>query len=94
MRQKKNNAYFLGSMNSKYLRLEFLKVTDQEGTTTDKKSIMEKVKNIYQKLFKKKTLNTDYKEFLSNNPKISEASKESMKADLTQEEIHNACKEI
>jgi hypothetical protein len=40
---EKNNAYFLGLMNAKYSRLELNKVTDQEGTTTDKNTIMKKV---------------------------------------------------
>ena len=34
---EKNNAYFLGLMNSKYTRLDLHKVTDEEGTATDKK---------------------------------------------------------
>ena len=48
---EKNNAYYLGLMNSKYTRLDLHKVTDEEGTATDKKAIMEKVKGFYQKLF-------------------------------------------
>ena len=32
---EKNNAYFLGPMNSKYSRLELNKVTDEAGTATD-----------------------------------------------------------
>jgi hypothetical protein len=35
--------YFLGLINSKYSRLEFNKETDQEGTTTEKNLIVEKV---------------------------------------------------
>ena len=51
---EKNNAYFLDLMNSKYTRLDLHKITDQEGTATDKKTIMEKVKGFYQKLYRKK----------------------------------------
>ncbi len=40
---EKNNAYFLGLMNSKYTRLDLHKVTDEAGTATEKESIMEKV---------------------------------------------------
>ena len=40
-------------MNSKYTRLDLHKVTDEEGTATDKKTIMEKVKGFYQKLYEK-----------------------------------------
>ena len=43
----------MGLMNSKYKRLDLHKVTDEEGTAMDKKTIMEKVKGLYQKLFKK-----------------------------------------
>ena len=57
-------------MNSKYSRLELNKVTGQEGTTRDKKIIIEKIRTFYQNLYKKKTLNTDYSEFLTNNPKV------------------------
>ena len=34
---EKNNAYFLGLMNSNYTRLDLHKVTDQKCTATDKK---------------------------------------------------------
>jgi hypothetical protein len=44
---------------------------------------MEKVRTFYQNLHKKKTLKTDYSEFLINNPKISDASKDAMEADLS-----------
>ena len=37
---EKNNAYFLGLMNSKYSRLELNKVTDEAGTATDHRTIM------------------------------------------------------
>jgi hypothetical protein len=50
----KNNAYFLGLMPN--LRLELNKVTDQEETTTDKKSTMEKVRTFYHSLYRKKIL--------------------------------------
>ena len=40
-------------MNSKYSRLDLHKVTDEEGTAVDKKTIMEKVKGFYKKLYKK-----------------------------------------
>ena len=33
---EKNNAYFLGLMNSRYTRLDLHKVTDEEGTATEK----------------------------------------------------------
>ena len=52
---EKNKAYFLGLMNSKYSRLELNKVTDEAGTATAHKTIMEKVKAFYQKLYKKST---------------------------------------
>ena len=57
---EKNNAYFLGLMNSKYTRLDLHKVIDEEGTATDKKTIMEKVKCFYQKLYKKRNLCNNY----------------------------------
>ena len=41
---EKNNAYFLGLMNSKYTRLDLNKITDEDGTATDRKTIIEKVK--------------------------------------------------
>ena len=50
---EKNNAYFLGLMNSKYTRLDLHKVTDEEDTATEKETIMAKVKGFYQKLYKK-----------------------------------------
>ena len=37
---EKNNAYFLGLMNSKYSRLKLNKVTDEAGTATDHKIII------------------------------------------------------
>ena len=37
---EKNNAYFLGLMNSKYSRLELNKVTDDTGTTIDHNTII------------------------------------------------------
>ena len=40
-------------MNSKYSRLELNKVTDETGTTTDHKTIMQKVKDFYQSLYTK-----------------------------------------
>ena len=43
----------MGLMNSKYTRLDLHKVTDEECTATDKKTIMDKVKGFYQKLYKK-----------------------------------------
>ena len=42
---EKNNAYFLGLMNSKYSRLELNKVTDNEGTALDKNALLFKVKH-------------------------------------------------
>ena len=53
---EKNNAYFLGLMNSKYTRLNLHKVTDEVSTATDKETIMEKVKGFYQNLYKKRNL--------------------------------------
>ena len=50
---EKNNPYFLGLMNSKQTRLDLHKVTDEEGTATDKETIMEKVKGFDQKVYKK-----------------------------------------
>ena len=78
-------------MNSKYSRLELNKVTDNEGTAFDKNTILHKVKMFYQNLYQKKTLDNDYSNFLINNPKISNASKEAMEADLTLEELYNTC---
>ena len=57
-------------MNSKYTRLDLHKVTDEEGTTTEKETIMKKVKGFYQKLYKKRNLCSNYGEFLDNVPKI------------------------
>ena len=37
---EKNNAYFLGLMNSKYTRLDLHNVTDEVGTATDKETII------------------------------------------------------
>ena len=54
---EKNNAQFLGLMNSKYSRLELIKVTDEAGTTTEHKTIMQKSKDFYQNLYTKKHLN-------------------------------------
>ena len=79
-------------MNSKYTRLDLHKVTDEEGTATDKKTIMEKVKGFYQKLYKKRILSNNYDEFLTNVPKISEAARAAMEADLTLEELSSTCK--
>ena len=80
---EKNNAYFLGLMNTKYSRLDLNKISDDNGTATTKKGIMEKVWNFYQKLYKTRILSRDYKEFLGNAPKISEASKNAMEEDIT-----------
>ena len=44
-------------VTSKYSRLELNKVTDEAGTATDNKTIMEKVKAFYQKLYKRRVLN-------------------------------------
>ena len=41
-----------------------------------------------QKLYKKE-LNSNYAEFLTNVPKISEAARAAMEADLTLEELSN-----
>jgi hypothetical protein len=49
-KKEKNNVYFPCLMNSKYSRLELDNVTDQEGITIDKKSILEKVRAFYQSL--------------------------------------------
>ena len=89
---EKNNAYFLGLMNSKYTRLDLHKVTDEAGTATEKESIMEKVKGFYQKLYTKRNLCNNYGEFLDNVPKISEAARAAMEADLTLEELSNTIK--
>ena len=43
----------------------------------------------YQELCNKITLSNDYSDFLTNNPKLSEASKQAMEADLTLEELYN-----
>ena len=43
-------------MNSKYSRLEVNKVTDENGTATEHKLILEKVTALYQNLYKKRTL--------------------------------------
>ena len=48
---------------------------------------MEKVKGFYQKLYKKRIFCSDYAEFLTNVPKISEAARAAMEADLTLEEL-------
>jgi hypothetical protein len=47
--------------------------------------------NLLPKLIQEhiKTLCTDYKEYLTNNPKISEISKDALDADLTLEEVYN-----
>ena len=84
---EKNNAYFLGLMNSKYTRLDLHKVTDEVGTATDKETIMEKVKGFYQNLYKKRNLFNNCAEFLTNVPKISGAARAAMEADLTLEEL-------
>ena len=89
---EKNNAYFLGLMNSKYSRLELNKVTDDTGTTTDHNTIMQKVKDFYQSLYTKKQLNNNYSEFLDNLPQVSDASKAAMEDDLTLEELQNTMK--
>jgi hypothetical protein len=67
---EKNNAYFLGLMNSKYTKLDLHKVTDEAGTATEKESIMEKVEGFYPKLYKKRNLSNNYGQFLDNVPKI------------------------
>ena len=89
---EKNNAYFLGLMNSKYTRLNLHKVTDEVSTATDKETIMEKVKGFYQNLYKKRNLCNNYAEFLTNVTKISGAAKAAMEADLTLEELGNTIK--
>ena len=48
---------------------------------------MQKVKDFYQSLYTKKQLNNNYSEFLDNLPKVSDASKAAMEADLTLEEL-------
>ena len=58
------------------------KVTDEEGTATEKETIMEKVKGFYQKLYKKRNLCNNYGEFLDNVPKISEWMNEWMMNDM------------
>ena len=50
---EKNNAYFLGLMNSKYTRLDLHKVTDEEGTATDKKQLWKKSKFSIKNCIKK-----------------------------------------
>ena len=37
---EKNNAYFLGLMNSEYTRLDLYKLTDEEGMATEKDTII------------------------------------------------------
>ena len=39
---EKNTAYFRGLMNSKYSRLELIKVTNEAGMANDRKTINEK----------------------------------------------------
>ena len=53
---------------------------------------MEKVKGFYQKLYKKRILSNNYDEFLTNVPKISEAARAAMEADLTLEELSSTIK--
>ena len=53
---------------------------------------MQKVKDFYQSLYTKKHLNNNYSEFLDNLPKVSEASKAAMEADLTLEELQATMK--
>ena len=48
---------------------------------------MKKVKVFYQKLYKKGNFSSNYAEFLTNAPKISEAARAPMEADLTLEEL-------
>ena len=50
---------------------------------------MEKVKAFYQKLYKRRVLNNNYDDFLANLPKVSDASKAAMEADLTLEELQD-----
>jgi hypothetical protein len=49
---------------------------------------MEKVRTFCLNLYKKKTLNNDCTDFLIKNPKIVEASKNVIEADLTLEEFY------
>ena len=55
--------------------IDLHKVTDEEGTATEKETIMEKVKGFYQKLYKKRNLCNNYGEFLDNVPKIRPATR-------------------
>ena len=66
--------------------------TTLAGTATDHNTIMEKVKAFYQKLYKRRVLNNNYGEFLDNLPKVSDASKAAMEADLTLEELQDTMK--
>ena len=52
----------------------------------------EKVKGFYQKLYKKRNLSNNYEEFLTYVPKISEAARAAMEADLTLEELSSTIK--
>jgi hypothetical protein len=78
-------------LNSKYYSLGLNKVTDQEGTKTDKKSIIEKVRTFYPNFYKKKTLNTD-KQIVNEQPKNKWSNEVAMNADLTLEEAFNTWK--
>ena len=51
---EKNNAYSLGLMNSKYTMLDLHKVTDEEGTATDKKQLWKKSKASIKNCIKKR----------------------------------------
>ena len=50
---EKNNAYFLGLMNSKYSRLDLHKITDEQGTVTDKKQSWKKLEDFIRNFIKR-----------------------------------------
>ena len=53
---------------------------------------MENVTTFYQKLYTKRNLSNNYGEFLDNVPKISDAARAAMEADITLEELSNTIK--
>ena len=65
-------------------------VKEFRASYQDHKTILEKVKNFYQKLYKKEYQTKSI--FLENLPKVSEASKAAMEADLTLEELQDTMK--
>ena len=58
----------------------------------DKKKQLWKKSKVSKKLYKKRNLCDNYAEFLTNVPKISEAARAAMEADLTLEELRSTIK--